>query len=125
MMLGIQEYVIAGLATTLFGGWFVMDTKIDNRDATILKQQNEIILSKANYNTCSSSLARQNIAIGNLRVDINESMIELETWKNKPEEVRYEVIYKTIPADINLSSERCEDVKSIVDSLSTIDYDNL
>lgn len=124
-MLGIQEYVIAGLATTLFGGWFVMDTKIDNRDATILKQQNEIILSKANYNTCSSSLARQNIAIGNLRVDINESMIELETWKNKPEEVRYEVIYKTIPADINLSSERCEDVKSIVDSLSTIDYDNL
>ena len=124
-MFGIQSYIMAGLATTVIGGYSFMDNTISNRDITILQLEKNNIVVEGNYNTCIDSLSTQNTKIENLRVDYNKSMVELHVWKNKPEKVKYEIIYEVIPSDVNLSSERCEDVKAVNRSMQSIRYSDI
>lgn len=70
------------------------------------------------------SISNQNAKIEKLRLDKEKAEADLANWKKLPKEVRYEVIYKYINKEI-IKSEECDDIKSILNSLSNINYNNL
>jgi len=126
-MLGIPnifEYVSGGLALLLIGTGVYNKLEVSGLENEVSKMQIELLECKSQAELYKVSLNNQTKAIEALRVDYNTSVIELEEWKIKPPEFRYETIYKYIPK-IEYIKGDCNDTKELINSISTINYNNL
>ena len=81
--------------------------------AKLLSKQYEIVIT------------RQNMAVKNISADYNRTMKELEEWKTKPPEIRYNTIYKYIPRKVVESEDSCENTKNYLDAVRSIDINKL
>lgn len=71
--------------------------------------------------SCLDSINRQNLKVEAISIDRDDAINKLEQWKSKPPKVRYEVIYKTK----EVKSDKCEDIKSAINSIRSIDFSSL
>ena len=123
-MFGIMEYVSAGLALLLVGTGVYNKIEVSGLENDIAK--GEVSLAQCKYQTSvyKFALGLQTDKIEALRVDYNASVTKLEEWKSKPPKVRYETIYKYIPK-IEYIKGDCNDTKMLINSIGTIDYNDL
>jgi uncharacterized membrane protein YgaE (UPF0421/DUF939 family) len=68
-----------------------------------------------------TELDNLNNVIKQLRVDKTKSLAKLNNWINQPKEIRYKVIYKTR----EVKSNDCEDIKSLINDVRHIKYEDL
>jgi chromosome segregation ATPase len=81
-------------------------------------------LSKTIY-SYEAAMQVQNAAISDLERDYNNAQTKLKEWKSKPDIIKYREIYKVVPVEVNITSEECEDVKTVIKSFSTIRFTDL
>lgn len=93
-------------------------------EADVDRLQNKLNEVSVNYITCSSSISKQNKEIDFYKLDILTKKKELLEWKSKPAKVRYETIYKEVIRDNNLTGG-CDEVKDIINSVSSINLNSL
>lgn len=116
-----QVYVIAGIIALLIGA-YIYDLKqdINNLELDNANLQNKLIKEQFQGSLYKSSLDKQSLLVEKMRADYDVSVDNLNKWKAKPAEVRYEVIYKTINKEIK--SNECKDVTNSIDTIKSIDY---
>jgi len=112
--------LVALIATSLF-----LNNKIDNLENNIKDIQLLLAQSQVKATTYKSALEKQNIYIENMKINLKKKNDELSEWKAKPEKIRYNVIYKTIPADTNLTRGNCDDTENVIDAIRTINLNDL
>jgi hypothetical protein len=102
--------------------------KIDNLEDTLVKKEKSITdftisLSKQEQATseCVLATAIQNKDIEVLRAQNDNAKFELEKWKNKPAEIKYQNIVKIR----EVKSNECNDTKNVLDAVRNIDFNIL
>lgn len=127
----IQIFIIVALGTALVLGYFVVSSALETKNSIIAALRKDVAVCQSKSAGLEiSNLGLKNIIIESnskieaLAVDHNKSVALYEKEKNRKPEVRYEVIYKYINRDISKSGE-CNDIKNVLNSLSSIDYNDL
>jgi hypothetical protein len=82
----------------------------------------KVTLAEINRNSAVQAVETQNKAMANLKINLTQKLEELDEWKHKKPQVRYEVIYRDIK---DKESEECNDIKNNIKALSSIDYSAL
>jgi len=118
------EYVSGGLALLLIGSGLYNKVEVSGLENDVAKTQIELLECKSQSRLYKLSLNNQTKMIEALRVDYNVSIMQLEEWRIKPPEFRYETIYKYIPK-IEYIKGDCNDTKALINSISTINYNSL
>ena len=120
----ITEYIGIGLVATIVTGTMYYKNEVSNLELELLKAKTQHNVCLKNKSVLEEGIEYSNRLIRQSEIDLRESMVELDTWKNKPSEVRYEVIYKNIPSDRNYTGE-CDETVGIVNAISNISFDDL
>lgn len=125
MIPNLFQYLSAGLGVALFalGLAYYIETASLERDLAL--SQRDYADCKTERNGFIAALEFQSQEIMDLAVDYNASMNDLEIWRNKTPEVKYEKIYKYIPQEINLTRGECNDTKQLIDAIRHIDFSEL
>jgi len=120
--MGVQMYAIGGLMVALIvlKGW--TGVVISDLEEEVTQLTTELVVVNNNATRLRNSIAVQNTAIDKLTLDITTRSIELEEWRNKPAEIRYNTIYKEIPAYVDMRKESCENTKAIIDVARNYDF---
>lgn len=123
-MLGIKDYGLLLLVAVVVSMGAYIDFNNRRYEAQLADKDKTILQTKVQATLYKSSLDIQTVKIQAIAVDYNKSIAELDMWKNKPAEVKYEVIYKYIPKLQYVKGE-CNDTKELIDSINYIDYNLL
>lgn len=116
-------YISAGLGAMLLGGQLYYKTEIAEAKLEVIKVNLQLNTCMNNKKTLESSIDYRNGVIRQNEIDYNKSMVELDIWKNKPDVVRYETIYK-YTRDINLSGE-CNGTIDTLNAISNIHFSDI
>lgn len=105
--------------------YLYFDHLIKNKQLEITTCQTTSIVKQVNIQELNTSLNNQNKKYQILNDDYNQILINLEAWKVKPAEIKYKIIYRDIIKEVPLDSNTCKDVSSVLDSIRTIDLNEL
>ena len=117
---GVFKYTTIGLGVALGLILITYQVRVSGLKTDVMELQMELQASEMNRFSLKSSIEDQNKAIDAMVVDMVAKDEEIEKWKNKPADVRYETVYKRLPADINLTKDDCETVRSVIGSIRGI-----
>lgn len=120
----MSSYIYTAVAAMLLVYIGMSEIKKHSLNNEVEKLRSHSIELKQQNTTCNSTLSSQNKAIDSYKLDIETKQKELSEWKLKPTKVRYETIYKEVVKDNNLTGE-CNEVKSIINSVSNINLNSL
>ena len=123
----INQYVYAAIAAVIVGIWLYVSSVIDGLQEAVEKGRYELqvcanekmALSMSNK-ALSEAVDRNNAVIELMKVDVKEATDKYNKLKSQAPKVVEKYIDRTI-----VKSEECDDIKSIVNGLSHIDYDRL
>jgi hypothetical protein len=73
--------------------------------AKLNDKQTELTVCELNKHICENSLLKQNEERLIIQNELSKKRLELESWKNRPKEDKYKIIYKYIKEDNNESCE--------------------
>lgn len=92
----------------------------DNKDltTTINILNSKIAVKEVEKVGLESSIKNQNIQIEKVSVDLDEKMKELEEWKNKPPDIRYQEVIKIK----EIKSNECTDIKTVINSFRSTSF---
>ena len=120
-MLNNNLQILSGIALVLLliAGITTYEIKISNLKSDLLKTENKLLEATINNSKCKDSLSNQNSLIVSQKIDYNT---KLKAFREMPPKIRYEVIYKTTK---EVKSNECEDIKSSLDDIRSLDLDKL
>lgn len=78
----------------------------------------DLILANAKNVTLNASIDYQNQKINKNRVDLEKNLKELEEWKNKPPDIKYQTVIKFK----EVKSNECEDIKNTIDAIRSTSF---
>lgn len=126
--INITPYVIGFLVIVLLIYFGYQEYKIDrlklDKKQLILdidRLKLDKLLKEEEAQKCFKAIENQNKEIEFVERMRADALADLEKWKNKPPKVRYEVIYKTIGEP----SDECNDTKSVLDAVRSLDPNGL
>lgn len=127
-MIPNQVYATVGVVVLVLGIFLAQYIKIQHLKTDVLSLKtslaySEVSLTKleASNRELNKSISVQNDAIELMAINKSKVDAEYAEWKAKPADVRYEVIYQIR----EVKSDDCEDIKSILDSSRSIDFNSL
>lgn len=124
-MLGVIGYVYAAIATIVLGGWVYYDGVVSSLERQVLTLERKVAVVSANSVTLKATIKDNNDRIAKQKIELDIRTAELGEWKNKPEKVRYETIYKYIPEWVDVRREDCETTKSVIDAARNTDFNRV
>lgn len=125
MMFGIRDYAIAGLSIAIVVLWGWTSIEIGSLEDEVRILELEATELNMNITSLKGGIDTQNSKIEKMKADREENLAELEIWKSKPAEIRYNTIYKKIPEYIDMRVENCEQTKTIIDAARSINFNEL
>ena len=96
----------------------IQSNEIKSLQKTLVDKEVEISNEKANNTTLRSSIKDQNQKIAEHENNYEAKLKELQEWKNKPAEIKYEKINKYI----KVKSNECKDIKTIINDIRTTSF---
>ena len=111
------------VASLFYNG--VLKIKVNGLNEEIVDLKIEVKECSMNNSLLKGAINSQNESIEGMRFSIDSKSKELAEWKNKPEKVRYNVIYKNIPTTISIEKEDCETTKETISAIRSINFNSL
>lgn len=92
----------------------------DNKDliTTINTLNSKIAVKEVEKVGLENSIKSQNIEIEKVSINLDEKMKELEEWKNKPPDIRYQEVIKIK----EIKSNECTDIKTVINSFRSTSF---
>lgn len=97
---------------------WIQSNKIEKLELDIINKASEIAVKDANNINLNSTIKSQNAKIEQIENNYVEKNKEFEIWKNKPAEVKYKEIIK----NVEVKSNECKDIKSIINDISNTSF---
>ena len=124
-----KNVIVGGIVlVACLGLWYyIYSLKSDINDLQFQVSTIQTKLANKNLEVerLENSLNKQSALVEALEVDRNSSLTKLQEWKNKPAEVRYKTIYKTIYKEGVVKSNECKDIKSMLNDVKLINFNSL
>lgn len=117
--------LLAIAGTILVGSLFyngVLKFKVDGLRDEVGVLEMKLNEERMNNNVLKGSIKTQNDAIAATSIALDKKQKELDEWKNKPEKIRYNTIYKNLPLTIDIRKEDCETTKDAITAIRSIDF---
>lgn len=114
-------YTVSGIAVAVSLALSYHFFTVSSLNSEIVQLQKSNKTLTTNYDLSQNKLHEQSEKILSLAVDFEKNSKELEEWKSKKPEIRYEKIYRYR----EVKSDDCEDVKNNLDGIRTIDFSKL
>jgi hypothetical protein len=95
--------------------------KLAGRTAEVNMLKADIVVLNTEKSQWLAVNAEQNAKIEASRFDLAKKESEYLELVNKPAEVRYKTVYKTIP-NIEVKSDECKDIKELLDNIRANGY---
>lgn len=120
-------YGVVGLVLMIFVAFVYSSFQSKKLEIATLKQEistKEVFIAKLESSNAQSKLlmTKQNESIEAMTVDRDEALFKLEKWRALPPKIKYEVIYKDREV---IKSNECDDIKSVIDDVRTVDFERL
>lgn len=125
MLTGVTKYAYAAIVTIVLGGWVYYDGVVNSLEKQVLTLERKVAVMSANSVTLKATIKDNNDRIAKQKIELDIRITELGEWKNKPEKVRYETIYKHVPEWVDVRREDCETTKSVIDAARNTDFNRL
>jgi len=104
----------------------VLEDEISNLKKDNIHLGQKVGSLKRQSASLESFINSQNTQIRVLEVDYNNSIVELNEWKNKPIEVKYKTLYEYLPTKIiKVKTNDCNTTNIILDAIRNIDYNSI
>jgi chromosome segregation ATPase len=100
---------------TILGYIYSLKSDISDRDSTIATLQKDLLHEKTQNILHETAIDSQNKQIEDMRIDLVSSKAKLDEWKKLPPRVKYEVIYRDVVKENNLTGA-CDEVKTLINS---------
>lgn len=97
---------------------WVQSNKIEKLELDVKNKTAEIAVKDANNISLTSKIKSQNEKIEQIENNYVEKNKEFEIWKNKPAEVKYKEIIK----NVEVKSNECKDIKSIINDIRNTSF---
>ena len=117
----MQGYIVAAVAlivafASLF--WRIENQKdvIASLEKSLFEQHAQIATLEMEKSECLTAVTTQNEKLMAMRINYEERVKALETRKQLPSSVRYEVVYRENPT-MEVKSDECKDIKDLLDSI--------
>ena len=120
----MTNYMYWGIGAVAIAYITYCNIQINSLEKEVKYLNAKLITSTANNLTLRGSISSQNEKIKKYELDIQAKEKELLEWQNKPAKVKYKTIYRDIVKDSNLTGE-CDEVKSIINSIPSINLNSL
>ncbi len=128
MLIGL----VISLLINIVGG-FISNSQISELESDKIKLELQIgalnavtVLKDMNNAVLRSKINENNSRIEQITVRYGEAIKKVNKWKDKEPVIKYKVLYKTLPAEvIEVKSNECKDIKSIIDGVRSINYDDI
>ena len=117
--------LLAIAGTILVGSLFyngVLKFKVDGLRDEVGVLEMKLNEERMNNNVLKGSIKTQNDAIAAASITLDKKQKELDEWKNKPEKIRYNTIYKNLPLTIDIRKEDCETTKDAITAIRSINF---
>ncbi len=126
-MFGTTEYISAAVGVALLGTVGFYKLKISNLENDISVMEKAAVVKQFEYSDCKKSIKLQNETIAKMNDIVIVKTDKLNNWKAKPPEIRYNTVYKKmyIYVDRNNTTGECNETKSIIDGIRTIDFNSI
>ena len=111
------------ILTVALGYIALLKSDIRSLEAKIDKEKSAKIIESQNLQQCSRELEALNERIDAERSDYEAKIKEYKATLQQKPKVRYKTIYKTITKE--QKSDDCEDIKSVLDSVRSLDTELL
>lgn len=98
-----------------------LNSEVANLKTALLYSEISVTKLEENNRELNKSIFTQNEAIEKMAIDKSKVDAEYASWKAKPAEVKYEVIREIREVESN----DCEDIKNVLDSVKSIDFNSL
>lgn len=120
-------YGVAGLVLMIFVAFVYNSFQSKKLEIATLKQEisiKEVFIAKLESSNAQIKLltTKQNESIEAMTVDRDEALFKLEKWRALPPKIKYEVIYKDREV---VKSNECDDIKSVINDVRTVDFERL
>jgi len=112
-----MQYLIA-LLVGIIALMYYQNTQLDKE---IVKANSKAYIQQKSINECKDTIDTQNDSIEALAIDYEHNFNKLQELQNKPDKIRYKVIYKEIPT-IEVKSNECEDIKTLLDDIRSTGF---
>ena len=90
-------------------------------ETRVAELETSLVVCNTNKVVVENALASQNDRVEAMRVDSEIAFKKYQELVEKPPEIRYEVVYKKVPA-IGVKSDECEEIKKLVDDIRNAGY---
>lgn len=97
---------------------WVQSNKIEKLELDVKNKTAEIAVKDANNINLTSTIKSQNEKIEQIENNYVEKNKEFEIWKNKTAEVKYKEIIK----NVEVKSNECKDIKSIINDIHNTSF---
>ena len=98
-----------------------LKTQIDKLEIKVSQWQVKYTTEQHQSDLLRNAVHTQNILVEQLKVDKHLADTKLTTWKAKPAIIKY----KTINKVRTIKSDTCSDIKSTLNTIRQLDFDNL
>lgn len=117
----MQVYIVAaGALIVAFASlfWHIENQKdvIASLEKSLFEQYADAAVSEMEKSECREAVTTQNEKLMAMRINYEDRVTALETRKQLPAAVRYEVAYKENPT-MEVKSDECKDIKDLLDSI--------
>jgi len=118
---------IIGLILAVGIGVYINSLKstINLQQKQYLRQQMKVANLQLEVERYSNIITLQNDRIKQLKIQEQLHRKELNRWKSLPPEVKYKVIYRTKYKIKKVKSNECKDIKTIINGVRNINYNEL
>lgn len=124
-MTAYKDMIVLIITSALFImlGTYIYTLKERNKElkSDIKQYEYDNFVAKQNTLICEQALEKQNKEIEILKVAEEIKRVELRNWKNKPPNIKYKIIEKIR----EVKSNECNDTKSTLDGIRTINFNEL
>ena len=114
--------IIIGIVVSLgiICGMYIdmQNDKIEKLQTEVQLKTAEIAAKDANNINLTSTIKSQNEKIEQIENNYIEKNKEFEIWKNKPAEIKYKEIIK----NVEVKSNECKDIKSIINDIRNTSF---
>ena len=101
---------------------YMLKTEISTLQSKLDKERADSVISAQNIELCNEQIYKQNNMFEQQKKKYEDKLSEYKKRLKQNKKVRYKVIYKTIGEK---KSDDCEDIKTMLDGIRTIDTDSL
>lgn len=123
--MNINTYLNAILGVILVGVITYYHIKTTTLKLELTKAEQHSLVLSVNNDTLKQTITDNNKRLEELSTKMTQSKAQLAEWKAKPEQVKYETIYKYIPKYIDVKKDDCETTKSVINAVRNINFDEL